>query len=233
MDEKSKDNEVNMKKIGIIVAMNRESGLLELFKEHKKERLCGMDFFSFKANDNEIVLTTCGIGEVNSSSATTLLIVHFGVEEIINYGYVGSLKHDLPLSVVVGVNAVVHTDVDLTAFGNVLGQYDERAERDFSPSVELTKKILGENCHMGRLASADKFLADGNTKLAIAEKFSADICDMEGAGIAVCSERAGIPFALIKVVADGIEEDCGKTFSENSLFGVDDAIRKIAEYISK
>lgn len=222
-----------MKKIGIVVAMNRESGLLELFKDHTKESLCGIDFYSFMAKGNKIVLTTCGIGEINASSATAILIVHYGVSEIINYGFVGSLKHDLPVNVVVGVTSVVHTDMDLTAFGNQLGQYDERKELDFVPDEKLTRAILGEDVYMGRLASADKFISDGNVKLNIAKSFSADICDMEGAGISVCCERAKVPFALIKVVADGIENDCTQTFFENSTFGVDGAIRKIAEYICK
>lgn len=222
-----------MKKIGIVVAMNRESGLLELFKNHTKENVCGIDFYTFKANDNEIVLTTCGIGEINASSATTVLIVHYGVSEIINYGFVGSLKHDLPVNAVVGVNSVVHTDMDLTAFGNKPGQYDEREELDFLPDIELTRKILGESVYMGRLASADKFVSDGNIKLEISKNFSADICDMEGAGISVCCQRANVPFALIKVIADGIEDDCTQTFFKNSTFGVDGAVRKIAEYISK
>lgn len=222
-----------MKKIGIVVAMNRESGLLELFKNHTKETLCGIDFYTFVANGNKVVLTTCGIGEINASSATTILIIHYGVEEIINYGFVGSLKYDLPTSVVVGVTSVVHTDMDLIAFGNKAGQYDERAEVDFLPDKDLTCKILGENVYMGRLASADKFISDGKVKVEIAKNFSADICDMEGAGISVVCEKAKIPFALIKVVADGIENDCTQTFFENSTFGVDGAIRKIAEYICK
>lgn len=222
-----------MKRIGIVVAMKRESALLEIFKNHKKESVCGTDFFIFEANDNQIVLTTCGIGEINSASATAVLIAYYRVQEIINYGFVGSLKHDIPVNLVVGVNSILHTDMDLSAFGNALGQYDERERIDFIPDIDLTKAILGENVFLGRLASADKFVSDGNKKEAIAEQFVADICDMEGAGIAVTCEKAKIPFALIKVVVDGVENDCTQTFLENSTFGVDGAIKKIADYIVK
>ncbi len=222
-----------MRKIGIVVAMNRESALLEIFKSYTEEKFCGIPFYIFKAENNTIVLTTCGIGEVAAASATSILISHYGVEEIINYGFVGSLKHDLPINAVIGVNSVIHTDVDLTAFGSALGQYDGRNEVDFKPNATLTENILGKNSHFGRLASADKFISDGKRKAAIAKDFSADICDMEGAGIAVVCTRSEIPFALIKVVVDGIEDDCTQTFETNSVFGVDGAIKKIAEYITK
>lgn len=222
-----------MKTIGIVVAMNRESALLELFKARTEERICGIPFHIFDAKNNKIVLTTCGVGEVSAASATSILICHYGAEEIINYGFVGSLKHDLPINAVVGVNSVIHTDVDLTAFGSKLGQYDGRDEVDFKPSIGLIKNILGENIHLVRLASADKFISDGKKKAAIAKEFSADICDMEGAGIAVVCTRSQIPFAFVKVVVDGLEDDCTQTFEANSIFGVDGAIKKIAEYITK
>lgn len=220
-----------MKKIGIVIAMNRESGLLELFPDYQKEYVCGIPFYIFDAGDNKVILTTCGVGEVASSSATALLIGHFGVSEIINYGFVGSLKCELPINMVMGVSEVVHTDMDLTAFGSAIGQYDEREEVTFKSSKELTCEILGNDVFFGVLASADKFVSKGEVKTAIANTFNADICDMEGAGIAVVCTRANIPFALIKVVVDGIEEDCTDSFSANSVFGVDGAIKCIATYL--
>lgn len=220
-----------MKRIGIVVAMNRESGILEIFPDHKKEVICGIPFYVFKANRNKVVLTTCGVGEIASASATAILISHYSVDEVINYGFVGSLKNNLPINAVVGVSEVVHTDMDLTSFGNALGQYDGAEKVEFTPSKTLTQNILGENALFGKLASADKFVSNGKVKSDIAKKFGADICDMEGAGISVCCTRANVPFALIKVVVDGIEDDCTETFSANSIYGVDGAIRQIAFYI--
>lgn len=222
-----------MKTFGVVVAMNRESGLLELFPNYQKEYVCGIPFYLFNAADNRVVLTTCGVGEISASSAVALLIGHYGVNEIINYGFVGSLKCELPINMVIGVSEVVHTDMDLTAFGNVIGQYDEREEVTFKASRELTRKILGKDVFFGVLASADKFVSKGEVKTAISQAFNADICDMEGAGIAVVCTRANIPFALIKVVVDGVEEDCTDAFSANSVFGVDGAIECIAGYLKK
>lgn len=222
-----------MKTIGIVVAMNRESGLLELFRNHTREIVCGIPFFVFETEKNKVVLTTCGVGEIAAASATAILIARYGVDEIVNYGFVGSLKRDLPVNVAVGVTAVVHTDMDLTAFGNEIGQYDGADFVDFTPSKALTEEILGKNVYFGKLASADKFVSDGKIKTSISQKFNADICDMEGAGIAVCCSRANVPFSLIKIVVDGIEDDCTQTFFANSVFGVDGAIRKIADYLVK
>ena len=219
------------KTIGIVVAMTRETGVKEKF-ESTVEYVAGIPFNHFKAGDNRVILAECGIGETRSAAATALLVGHFKVDEIINYGYVGALEENIPMNEVFAVEEIVHTDVDLIAFGLQLGQYDGREEVLFHPDSALTKRIAA-GLPGKRLASSDKFVALGEKKKELNRVFGANICDMEGAGVASVCERAGVPYASIKIVADGVETDCTDAFFENSVFGIVPLVDMICDYIVK
>ena len=53
-------------------------------------------------------------------------------------------------------------------------------------------------------ASADKFVGTEAKKRALHERWQADICEMEAAGIVLTCARRGVPCLLIKTVSDAI-----------------------------
>ncbi len=221
------------KKIGIVVAMQREAGVLEHFSNIEKKTVLGIEFYSFSSANNSVCLARCGIGETRAAAATALLISLFHCDNIINYGYVGALNDSLMIDEVVAVEEVIHTDVDLTAFGLALGQYDEEKEVEIKCDDTLLYELCGDTKRV-RLASSDKFVATREKKLFLANNFNAQICDMEGAGIASVCRQAGVPFALLKIVADGVkEEDCTESFSKNSIFGIAPLVDIICRYLEK
>ena len=218
------------KTIGIVVAMDRETGVKEKFA-YKTEYLAGIAFNIFQAGENKVVLAESGIGEVRAAAATALLIGRYNVDEIINYGYVGSLNESIPVNAVCAVDEIFHTDVDLVAFGNVLGQYDGRDEVPFKTNLALTKRIA--DLPLKKIASSDKFIASGEKKKELRKVFGADICDMESAGVAEVCDRANVPFAILKIVSDGVESDCTDSFWENSIFGIVPLVDLICDYLVK
>jgi len=80
-----------MKTIGIIGAMDVEIELIKnkMTVENEKQ-YAGFTFYLGKYKCLNIVLTTCGVGKVNASSCTQILIDRFNVTEIINTGIAGS-----------------------------------------------------------------------------------------------------------------------------------------------
>lgn len=219
------------KKIGIVVAMDRETGVLNKF-ESKKEIVAGISFNFLKAGENDVVLAECGIGETRSATATGILLAKYEVDEIINYGYVGALEESTPMNIVYAVEEVVHTDMDLVAFGLKPAQYDGRSEVSFFTDKALTKRIA-PTLPLKKLASADKFVSSGEKKKELHDVFGANICDMEGAGVAQACDRAKVPYAIIKIVADGVENDCTDTFFENSISGIEPLVDLICDYLVK
>ena len=69
--------------IGIIAAMEDEmSILLDKLNLSVYEQVCGCRFYLGKVNETEVVLTTCGVGKVNASRTTQILIDKFEIEYI-------------------------------------------------------------------------------------------------------------------------------------------------------
>ena len=200
-------------KIGFLVAMESEYApfLSELGKCVRSEVICGIEFCTYESNGNEIILGKCGIGELAAASTAALLIGRFGCDRIVNYGLVGSLDGK-EVGTLVAVRDVVYYDFDLSPFGRPVGM---PADIDLVYIPADLSVLQGElrNLPALRLASGDKFVSDVAFKDRLVREFSANICDMEGAGIAITCTRAHVPFTMIKLVSDAADDAAVETFS--------------------
>ena len=219
-------------KVGFLVAMENEyfPFLTKLGFLVNTEVLCGIEFCMYSSDNGEIVLAKCGIGEIASSAATSLLIGHFGCGVIVNFGLVGALV-DLPKGGVVLVKDVVHYDCDLTPFGRPLGEPAGLDVVAFPAS--LSDFAIDSSFPLVRLASGDKFVADPERKEWIKANFSADICDMEGAGVAITAYRAGVPFIMIKLVSDAAGEGAVAEFTASKEKAFDFAVDFVLSVIAR
>ena len=199
-------------RIGFVVAMDAEyvpflEGLGALLETTV---VVGVEFCKYDYHGKTIFLAKCGIGEIAASTATALLIGHFGCERIVNFGLVGSLRPDLKGGSILLVGDVVHYDCDVTAFGHALGAPVDMSSPFIHSDLDMIARLFTDTpagvLPVVRLASGDKFVADSAFSNKIRSDFSADICDMEGAGIAIVCARAGVPFTMIKLVSDGADE---------------------------
>ena len=201
--------------VGFVVAMDSEwapflgkfGALLET------ECVSGIEFCRFSYKNKSIFLAKCGIGEIAAASATTILIARYGCEYIVNFGLVGALGSAYRGGSCVVVRDVVHYDSDITAFGHPLGAAADMPSPFVPADLAMVKRLTGEfSLPIVRLASGDKFISDSAFSDKIISDFSADICDMEGAGIALTCARAQVPFIMIKLVSDGADEGAVSSF---------------------
>ena len=65
--------------------------LLGDMKVTRETKIAHASFYEGMLNNQSIVLVESGIGKVNASIITTLLIHHFNVDYVINTGVAGSL----------------------------------------------------------------------------------------------------------------------------------------------
>ena len=214
-----------MKRVGFVVAMESEYApfLFRLGSLVREELRCGVGFALYTSDGAEIVLAKCGIGEIASSVAVGLLIGHYSCEYIVNFGLVGSLG-SAQLSSIVAVKDVVHYDCDLTAFGHPLSAPADFSSAYFSSDPEMLSVLSARGIPSLRLASGDKFIADVSLKTKLRDAFSADVCDMEGAGVAVACARACVPFTMIKLVSDDAGEGAVSTFEQSKSKGFSFAV---------
>lgn len=197
-------------KIGMIVAMPEEiAELLKKLKEPATERFPGYEVMRYSINGNEIFVTGSGIGEIASAGATQMLITHYGVEMIINFGVVGGLTEDMKICSTVLVKNIVHYNFDISPFDEKFlpAQYPGFANLYIPSSEELLKTALEADPSLRTVtcASGDRFVNDSNEKKRLHETYGADICEMEAAGILITAQRNNIPALFVKAVSDSVD----------------------------
>lgn len=222
------------KYIGIIVATPEEMKELKSIMEEIQEiKIFNLDFYKGKINSKNYVLVKCGVGKVNASRTTQILIDNFNIESIINVGVAGGLSNNINIGdIVIGEKLVQH-DFDITAFGYEKGYISETGRFFESDKrlVEKCEKIEIENIQIiiGTIASGDVFCTDIKMKEEIRTKFNGDCVEMEGAAIAQTAYLCDIPFVVIRAISDIPN---GNNQIDYDQF-VEKAAKNCAEFISK
>lgn len=213
-------------KIGIVTAMYEETKplyqKLSTTENVKTEIIAGMNIFITEYRKHSIYLINSGIGEIRATIATQILIGHYKVERILNFGFVGALSDKFKINDLAIVDKVVHYHFDLEKInGTPKGQYNNRQGIFFDADKDIVKRIQKHtNLNTVILASGDEFIAESEKKKGLVKRYKADICDMEMAGIALTCEQNNIPYASIKVVSDNANEEADQSFEETVSKGI-------------
>ncbi|SOB98249.1 5'-methylthioadenosine/adenosylhomocysteine nucleosidase [Pseudobutyrivibrio ruminis] len=226
-------------KLGIIGAMQIEiENLKPSIKNHKTSTISGVNFIEGEVNGVPVVAAVSGIGKVFAAICTEIMVLHFGVDHVINIGVAGSLVPTLKvLDVAVAESAVQH-DMNTTAVGDPLGLISGINVINFEADADLRKNVTdvlsarGINYEVGVIASGDLFVDTNKQRETIRNRFDAIAADMEGASIAQTCYVNKVPFTLIRSIsdADGSAMDyntfAGKA-AEQSIAIVLDVIEKL------
>ncbi len=193
-------------RIGIIGAMDDEISILRENINDEHINILGVDFYYGKINDNDIILCKSGVGKVNASIATTLMVKEFEVDFIINTGIAGGYK--IPKETIVLANSVSYNDVDVSSFGYHIGQIPGMPY-EFIPSLDyslIIKRILNSlklDFVEAKIYSGDRFVSNPNQVLGLEESKKSAI-EMEGAGIAHSCVKLGVDFVILRFISDDI-----------------------------
>lgn len=200
-----------MKKCGIITAMQEEMQEIENIMEEKKtQKIYELNFITGKINSTDVVLVEAGVGKVNASRTTQILIDNFETDAIINVGTAGSANDELEIGDIVIGEKVVQHDFDITAFGHPkgfisnVGQYVE-SDKILIEKMEQTVLKMQDSefkIKIGTIASGDIFCTEAKMKEKIRSKFNADAIEMEGAAIAQVCKLDNVPFIIIRSISD-------------------------------
>ena len=177
-----------MKRIGMVVAVEIDAVLKRYGEPISDELVCGFQLLTYKSGKNEIYVMNCGMGEIAAAAGTQLLISVYKVDVVVNFGVVGGLTNDMALAKTCIVERVVHYGFDGSqGLHYPQGQYPGTNSVYFEADKALISiaKNLYPELKTVTCASADKFVADPDEKRSIGAKFSADICEMESAGILI------------------------------------------------
>lgn len=206
-----------MKKIGMIVAVEM-SAVLARYGTAKE--VCvrhGFEVHTYEAESYTIYVVNSGVGELAAAAAAQELIGVYGVELIVNFGVVGGLTEEMAQTKTCIIEKLVHYDFDLAEIDNVpVGQYPGYDSIYIPTTAALVERAVELVPELKRVtcASADKFIGTTEKKRALHERFGADICEMEAAGIVLTCNRNNIPVLSIKTVSDGIGGGAEDFFAE-------------------
>lgn len=208
---------MNARKIGLIVAMDKELHLLlPLIEGLITEKTGNTTLYHGKIGDKQVCVMKCGVGKVNAAIGCDELIRHFSPDLIINTGVAGGADNSMNVLDLLVASAVAYHDV-WCGPGTLPGAASG-FERILQPSgelVEIAKEVLGkeidrDRMRIGLLCSGDIFVSKEEEVKHIKSLFPEALAvDMESGAIAqVCTMR-GVPFGVIRVISDtpGKEEN--------------------------
>ncbi|MFP7493551.1 5'-methylthioadenosine/S-adenosylhomocysteine nucleosidase [Terribacillus saccharophilus] len=223
--------------IGIIGAMDEEVALLKETMENKKEvTVAGYEIIEGSLSDKQVVLLKSGIGKVNAALAASMMMERYAPTAIINTGSAGGFAASLEVGDIVISDAVVHHDVDVTAFNYAYGQVPQMppAFQADGQLVQLAKSVIDEfpdtNAEIGLIATGDSFMSDPARVAFVREKFPSMLAaEMEAAAVAQVAYHYGTPFVIVRALSD----IAGKESSVSFDAFLDQAARNAATLIMK
>lgn len=210
-------------RIGIIGAMDEEiQHILDSMENYKIGKKAGISFYSGKFNGYDIVLCKSGVGKVNASVCTQILIDEFQATHIIFTGVAGAVNPELKIGdIVVSTDCVQH-DMDVTALGFKLGEipYTEVSVFKADPAlVDLAISASKEIVHdrkivSGRILSGDQFIASRDKVRFLHDELQGFCTEMEGAAVGQVCSMNEIPFVIIRSMSDQADGSADVNFLE-------------------
>lgn len=233
-------------RIGIICAMKEEFELIsEAIEVKEKIKKAHLEFWVGEFEGKNVIGVICGIGKVNASICTQILISEFNCTHIINSGVAGGIKEGVNFKDIVIAKDLIQHDVNVCNFGYKLGEIPNIGTHSFDCDknlVTLAKNVCsdilknnsGFNFHIGRIITGDQFICDNDLSKNLSKTFDALACEMESGSIAQTCYLNDIPFMIIRSISDNGGNIAGDEFykflkeaSKNSYTIIKGIIRNI------
>ncbi len=226
--------------IGIIGALEEEVVMLRHDMEIKNSSIIAKcEYISGVLNNQDIVVTRCGMGKVNAASCTSTMIDMYAPDIIINTGVGGSLDDSLKVCDIMIAEDVVQHDYNIVSLGYKLAQVDNFdtpyfvCDKKVNMAIKKSTENLGYTSYFARFATGDQFIDLPEDKRRLSETFGARVCDMETAAIAQVCQLHGVRFSSIRSISDSTSGENGaiqfqkflKLASTHSVFVIEDILK--------
>ncbi len=211
-----------MSVIGLIGAMDEEVAVIKAWMtDVREESIAGCDFFLGHFEGKDVVLLKSGIGKINAAVSTTLLLSQYKPEYVINIGSAGGFDPDLNVGDVVISDQVVHHDVDVTAFGYVMGQVPNMPATYAADQtlIDQAKAAVASvttiQAKVGLIGTGDSFMNDPVRVESVRATFPDLVAvEMEAAAVAQVCFKFETPFVVVRSLSDIAGKESPQSFEE-------------------
>lgn len=196
--------------IAIIAAMDSEVNAITNIMEHtEKTTVSGISITRGLISGKKVIVMKSGVGKVNASMSTTILLENFVIEKIINIGTAGGLKKEQEILDAVISNRVVQHDFDTSPIDGKdgIGLYFD-ADEELCNTCEKVFEEMDVRAHVGLVATGDQFIADEEKLERLESLFPEAICaEMEAGAIASVATHYHVPFVVLRSLSDIAHRD--------------------------
>lgn len=227
------------RRLGIVSALHQEqAGLIGLMKNAQTHQAGMRDYVQGKLGDVDCVCVLSRIGKVAAAATAATLIVRFGVTHVVFTGVAGAISDKVKVGDIVVADSLAQHDMDASPLFPPL-EVPLLGQSHFASDSTLTEKVLAAagafveydfaqvissedrrslhldkpTIHRGLIASGDQFIHDRGKAQALAQALPGLLAvEMEGAAVAQVCFEFGLPFAVIRTISDGSNEDSAMNF---------------------
>jgi adenosylhomocysteine nucleosidase len=221
-------------RLGLISALHQEqAGLIEVMQGVQSFARGMRDYVSGNLWGIDCVCVLSRIGKVAAAATVATLIEHFGVTHIVFTGVAGAAETGVRVGDIIVADTLVQYDMDATPLFPrfevpLLGQ------SLFASDIHLTDRLVAAaqdfvthdlqnaiadqdrdtfglaapRILRGLIGSGDEFIDNAERRSELKTAFPELLAvEMEGAAIAQVCFEFGVPFAVIRTISDGANED--------------------------
>lgn len=226
--------------IGIIGAMTIEvDGLRKLMTDTNDTKIGKTIFTKGKLCGKDSVVAVCGEGKVNAAMCAQAMIMAYHPDVVINTGVAGGLAKGLKIADAVVADAVVQHDMDMSPLGFEQGYIcgidgiEIKCADKAKSLLEQCVRDCNINCVTGVIASGDQFINSNDKKQWLIDIFNAAACEMEGGAIGHVCKLNDVPFAVLRTISDGGDDESHMSFPEFAALAAENSIKIMTLFAEK
>jgi len=225
--------------IGIIGAMDIEvENLISAMTGSEEHKYGNLTFYKGEIENKKVVVAKSGIGKVSAAMCAQTMILKFSPSLVINTGIAGSLNKNVSIKDVVIAESVVQYDMDTSAIGDPVGLISGINIVEIPVYKEAIKKMEDacknlniQKCHVGVIATGDKFISKKEDANYISNTFNALACEMEGASIGQVCYCNDVNFLVVRSISDGGNEEAQIDYPTFAKIAAENSKKIIFEYL--
>ena len=224
--------------VGLIGAMAVELEQLKAQMENLREEKIGMDvLYTGTLFGQEVVLAVCGPGKVNAALCAQSMILRHHPRWILNLGVAGAGEAGVSIGDMVVASCTVQHDMDTSPLGDPVGYISGLGCVEMPCDAALCAALAdaaaraGIEVRRGLVASGDQFIASAEQIARIRAHFDAQAAEMEGGAIGQVCTANGVPFAVLRAISDGGNEEAKMSYPQFVQRASERSVRILMEYL--